>query len=161
MNLVNMQEVLGIAIQIEQNASDFYRKAAAKHSDGIADKLLQLAEMEDHHKQLFADMRDAAAKQKATTPSGNLPDEGGLFMSAITSNFRIEGSPSVADSLTGNETLKEILQTGLSLEKESVLFYLGIKDTVSDKATKDVIQQVIDEEKKHIVVFAEELERVG
>lgn len=161
MNLVTVQEVFGIAIQIEQHASEFYRQAAEKLPTDLSDDLLRLAKMEEQHKELFMNMRDALPAQQQGAAGGDLRDEGELFMAALMSSYRVEGSPSAAQSLTGAESLKDILRTGLSLEKESVLLYLGIKDAVAGQEAKDAIQNIIDEEKSHIVVFAKELERLG
>jgi len=61
-----------------------------------------------------------------------------------------EGSPSAADSLTGTETMEEVLTTAIGLEKESVLFYLGIKDIVSPEYGLERIDDIIREERGHI-----------
>ena len=48
------------------------------------------------------------------------------YLAAMADTMGGEGSPSVADSLTGDETLEEILRTAVGLEKDSILFYLRI-----------------------------------
>ncbi len=61
-----------------------------------------------------------------------------------------EGSPSAADSLAGTETMEDILHTAIGLEKESVLFYLGLKDMVQPKYGLERIDEIIREERSHI-----------
>ena len=61
-----------------------------------------------------------------------------------------EGSPTAADTLTGNETMEEILALALVMEKDSILFYLGLKDMVPQKYGKDKIDEIILEERRHV-----------
>jgi rubrerythrin len=43
------------------------------------------------------------------------------------------------------------------MEKDSIVFYVGIKDLVPEKLGKNKIDNIIDEEKKHILLLANEL----
>jgi rubrerythrin len=71
-----------------------------------------------------------------------------------------EGSPSVADSLTGDETLEEILRIAVGLEKDSILFYLGIKDLIPSQSGQDRIDEVIREERRHVAQLSNLLEKL-
>ena len=62
-----------------------------------------------------------------------------------------EGSPTAADSLTGNEPIQEIIDIAIGLEKESILFYLGLKDFVPPEYGQDKLDRIIREEQRHIV----------
>ena len=158
MQLFNADEVYAMAIQIESNGAEFYRLAAERAEDpGNAAFLNQLVKMEEAHKRLFAQLREDAVQADT---GFDLSDEGGLYLSAIANGIRVEGAPTVAEKLTGLETMEEILQTAVELEKESVLFYLGIKSVVPDDLGKDKIDRIIDEEKKHIVQLSDEVERI-
>jgi len=46
--------------------------------------------------------------------------------------------------------MEEVLTTAIGLEKESVLFYLGIKDIVSPEYGLERIDDIIREERGHI-----------
>ena len=158
--LVNLDEVLAMAVQIEHNAAAFYREIGERYGNGASKDILEdLARMEDSHEQAFRKMREEAGG--AGSSSGvNLSDEGGLYLWAVSGGgYRVEGSRGVVESLTGDETIQDILKLGLDLEKEAVLYYLGIRDIVSSQAAKDTISQVIEQEKQHIVVFAEMLRK--
>ena len=88
------------------------------------------------------------------------PDnEAALYLNAMADGHGGEGAPSVADKLTGNESLEEILTTAIGLEKESILFYLGIIEMVPAKLGKDKISGIIAEEKKHIVTLTNALQK--
>ncbi|MBT8356834.1 MAG: rubrerythrin, partial [Deltaproteobacteria bacterium] len=51
----------------------------------------------------------------------------------------------------GQETMEEIITTAIGLEKDSILFYLGLRDLVPPKFGRDKIDDIIREERKHIV----------
>jgi rubrerythrin len=43
-----------------------------------------------------------------------------------------------------------VLNTAIGLEKESVLFYLGLKDMVAEQYGRERIDDIIREERRHI-----------
>jgi rubrerythrin len=111
--MFNAEEMFQIAIQVEANGAAFYRVAAGQHTGDGAAFLNELAAMEDDHKRSFEEMR-AANSDGLSAQSTDLYNEGGMYLSAIASGYRVEGSPKVAESLTGKETLQEILDTDLA-----------------------------------------------
>ena len=161
-DLVNMDEVFALAIQIETNAAAFYRKAAGAQPDPGRAKLLEgLAVMEDGHKRTFEKMRAGMGASQKTSGGAALPMEGGYFLAAIMAGFPVEGAPAAGEMLTGRETMVEILRKAIDREKQSVLFYLGIKDTLSRQTDLTVIDRVLGEEKSHIVILTRELKKLA
>jgi rubrerythrin len=158
--LFNAEEIFAIAIQVESNGAAFYRKTAAKQPKPQAKFLLELAGMEDDHQRTFTAMRDAylaAAKRSATA---DLAGEGGLYLAAIASGYKVEGAPSVADKLTGRESLADILALAVTLEKESILFYVGMLDVVPPDLGRNKLEAIIAEEKRHIVTLSRKLREI-
>ena len=147
----NADEVLEMAIRIEENGAAFYRKAAGLQSDAKnRDFLEKLAAMEDGHKAIFVEMRKTLTGKEKGGKVFDPQDELSLYLSAMADAHRGEGSPSAADSLNGTETMEEIVTTAIGLEKESVLFYLGLKDMVPPKYGLERIDDIIREERSHI-----------
>jgi len=147
----NAKEVFEMAIRIEENGAAFYRKAAGLQSDeSNRDLLNKLATMEDAHKVSFVDMQQhvTEAEQRKTVFDPN--NELSLYLNAMADLHGGEGSPAAADALTGKETMEEIVATAIGLEKESILFYLGLRDFVPPKLGRDKIDEIIKEERKHI-----------
>jgi rubrerythrin len=147
----NLDEVLEMAIRIEENGGAFYRKAASLQSDAENRAFFEkLAAMEDGHKATFAEMRknitDTEKSGKVFDPQNELSQ----YLSAMADTQGGEGNPSAADSLTGDETLEEVLNTAIGLEKESVLFYVGLKEMVSEKYGRERIDDIIREEQSHV-----------
>lgn len=148
----NADEVFNIAIRIEENGARFYRKAAEFQEDAENRATLEkLASMEDIHKTTFEKMRTtlSAAEKTATVfdPSG----ESVQYLAAMADMHGGEGSPSAADALTGQESILEIIDIAIGLEKESILFYLGLKDLVPPKLGQDKLYDIISEERRHII----------
>ncbi len=148
----NAAEVFKVAVRIEENGAEFYRKAAELQSDPENKKFLEkLADMEDTHKSTFLkmskDVTEAEKTQQVFDPEG----EAGLYLTAMADTHGGEGSPSAAQQLTGNESMEEILKIAIGLEKESILFYLGIKEMVPPKFGQDKVDAIIEEERRHVI----------
>jgi rubrerythrin len=157
----NADEVFEMAIRIENNGAAFYRKAAGFQSDTKNRKFLEsLANMEDQHQKIFTEMRTTLTEKdkdpKVFDPYGELAQ----YLAAMADTMGGEGSPSVADSLTGDETLEEILRIAVGLEKDAILFYLGLKDMIPFQSGKDRIGEIIREERKHVFQLSNLLEKL-
>ena len=148
----NADEVFDLAIRIEENGAAFYRRAAEFQSDAENRTALEkLAAMEDTHKTTFEKMKQSlsAAEKSATVfdPQG----DSAHYLMAMADMHGGEGSPTAAEALTGEESILEIIDIAIGLEKESILFYLGLKDLVPPKLGQEKVFNIIDEERRHIV----------
>jgi len=52
---------------------------------------------------------------------------------------------------------QEIFKAAITAEKDSIAFYVGLKESVSQKAGKDRIDAIIRQEYNHIVILSEKL----
>ena len=158
--LFNADEVFEMAIQSEENGAAFYRKAAELHPgrDDVA-FLLVLAEAEEKHKKTFQEMRSTLVGIQKESGVHDPYDEAAQYLDAVADGSGGEGSPMVADSLTGRETLSDILETAIGLEKNSILFYLGLVDVVPERLGKQKVQDIIQQEKAHLTELVGELHK--
>ena len=62
-----------------------------------------------------------------------------------------------AEKLTGQESLPDILRTAIGLEKDPIVFYLGIKRAVAGKKGRERVEAIITEEMGHIVLLDKQL----
>jgi rubrerythrin len=146
------KEIFDMAIRIEENGGRFYRKAAELQPDEESRAFLEkLAVMEDRHAQLFEKMLVGLADEEKAPTVFDPNDESSQYLAAMADTHGGEGSPSAADALTGSESLKEIIDIAIGLEKESILFYLGLKDFVPPKHGQDKLDEIIAEERRHII----------
>jgi len=158
----NADEVFEMAEKIEVNGAAFYRRAAALHAqdkESVA-FLTRLAEMEDEHRATFAAMRAELPERLREETAFDPYLEAGLYLNAMADSHGGEGTPAAADSLTGKESMTDVLRIAIGLEEKSIVFYLGIQDMVPEKLGKDKIGRIIAEEKSHMVTLAGELKKV-
>jgi len=154
----NANEIFEMAEEMERNGDRFYRKAAKNASDNQTKKmLLDMADMEDGHLATFKEMRkQLSAREKGFTIFD--PDnQSVLYLQTMADARGYEGKITPTKELTGNETTKEILEIALNSEKESVVFYFGLKELVPVKAGRDKVEAIIIEELSHITTLLNKL----
>jgi len=148
----NADEIFTMAEQIERNGARFYRTAASRIPAG-SDLLLSLAAMEDEHFAIFQQMHKSVTSREAEAVASDPYGEADLYLSALAGDHVFDTRKDPVALLKGNETLKDILRIAIGLEKDSVVFYVGMKDLVSPKLGKDKIDRIIREEMKHIALL--------
>ena len=155
----NADEVFEIAINAEENGAAFYRQAAEmfERKGKDASLLRDMANMEDTHKAAFEAMRKELGESDRTPVEFDPYMEAEMYLSAVASGNAIEGDQATADKFTGNESVGDVLRVAIGLEKDAVLFYLGIRDMVPEGLGKDKVNDIIAEEKDHIVQLSHAL----
>jgi len=148
----NADEIFEMAIRIEENGAKFYRKASKNQSDKLNREMLEkLAVMEDHHKLTFEKLKKTLSDAEKIETVFDPNNESLQYLAAMVDSHGGEGSPDAADALTGEESIKEIINIAIDLEKESILFYIGFKDFVPPKYGQDKLDKIINEERRHII----------
>ena len=147
----NADEVFEMAEEIERNGAKFYREVAEKASDRqIKEMFLNMAAMEDRHLRTFEQMRQELSEQEKGGTAFDPYDEAALYLQSMADSKGYEGMKSPTAKLTGNESMQELCEIAIGAERNSVLYYVGLKDLVSARAGKDKVEAIIAEEVKHI-----------
>jgi rubrerythrin len=149
----NADEVFQLAERIEQNGEKFYKKAAESNPDS-KDILLKLAGMEADHYRTFKALHAEISAKEAEPLVFDPNDETGQYLSAMADGSVFDTSKDPSASLTGRESVSDVLRTAIGLEKDSIVFYLGLKDMVAKPAGKDRIAAIIKEEMEHIRILS-------
>jgi rubrerythrin len=148
----NADDVFEMAEQLERNGAKFYRTAAENVSDPKSKKLLiELAEMEDEHEKTFASLRADLTEGEKTTTVFDPEDESVLYLRALA-DTQVFFKKKIDIS-----SMKEILKAAIVAEKDSIVFYLGLKDFVPDRLGKNRLDKIIKEEMGHIRILSKEL----
>jgi|LSQX01.3.fsa_nt_gb rubrerythrin len=154
----NAADALEMAIQNERKAAKFYRRAARLFADrerwGF---LLELADMEDRHEQVFIAMLEKLSAAEKQPTAYDPMDEAALFLEAMAAGHGGEGSSKAATALTGHESKREVLRKAIDLEGKTILFFIALRDMVPAKLGRDKIDRVIKEEKEHAALLAKQL----
>ncbi len=151
-------EIFEMACQIERNGARFYRKAAETTGDsGVKQKLLDLAAMEDDHLATFTAMMEGLSNQERTEPVYDPDNVGVLYLRALADTRVFDVNADPLERLSREGTLEEILQIAIGLEKDSITFYVGMREIVPEKLGKDKVDHILKEEMSHVVTLTEEL----
>lgn len=155
----NGEEIIEIACQIERNGARFYRRAAEivtqKESQVL---LLDLAAMEDDHERSFDGMRaDWATIDELLGPSGG---DALLYLQAIASGhvFDLDEDPLVR--LEKEIGIEEVLRIAIGMEKNSIVFYEGVKQVVPENLGRDKVEMILREEMRHVSMLSQNLRLV-
>lgn len=151
----NADEIFEMAEQMERNGAAFYRNAAENVADQTnKDMLLKLAAMEDDHEKTFAEMRSALTAQEKTSTVFDPDGEAILYLKALV-DTRVFFKKEIDTT-----SMKDILKEALLAEKDSIVFYLGMKEMVPEKLGKSRLEAIIKEEMSHIKIIGKELTKV-
>lgn len=155
----NAIEVFEIAEQIERNGAAFYRRAAELFKDSdVADLFTRLANWEIRHEAILAGMRKELSKQGRELSTFD-PSDAPLDAKAMAGLGAFGLNPDPAAQLAGSETRTEVLQMALQKEKDTIVYYTGLKAFVPGAAGKDKIDDIVEEELQHIRILTQALEQ--
>jgi rubrerythrin len=148
----NADDVFEMAAQIERNGAAFYRKAAA----GITDPdtktfLLDLAAMEDDHEKTFSAMRKKLTDVETAETVFDPQNEAAAYLKALA-DMRVFFEKEIDTA-----SLEATLKAAIVAEKDSIVFYLGMKDLVPESLGQSRLDDIIKEEMSHIRLLSHRL----
>lgn len=155
----NADEVFEIAVQIERNGARFYRRAA-KMAVNKEDQelLLSLAAMEDSHVKIFESLRKDLLGSDSALADFDPQGEAASYLRSMADGqvFDLRADP--VEYLGMDRSMEDILCKALELEKDSIVYYVGMMEMVPEGSGRKKIEHIIREEMKHIVSIKVELE---
>jgi rubrerythrin len=158
----NANEIFSIAIKIEENGQAFYREVAGSTEDSDIKNIFKKLEREElDHKNRFLDLKsllpDSASQETIWDPDNEIDSY--LKMLADMNIFSSQNE--VEEKLRGIGSMKDAIRFAISFEKDSVLFYLSMKGFTEEAKGREFIDQLIEEEKKHLKRLALLINRCG
>ncbi|MFP3879405.1 MAG: ferritin family protein [Dehalococcoidia bacterium] len=145
-------ELLEIAISIERNGMAFYQALADKTArEDARDIYNYLAGEEKKHLDTFQGMSGSLGQVK---PQETYTEEYTLYLKALVDSVVFPDTGEVQRQ--AEKTFDEIdaLDTGIRAEKDSILFYIELQNSVRER-DRDVVSNVVDEERKHLRQLSE------
>jgi rubrerythrin len=155
--LLTVLEVAKIACDIESDGIDFY-SAAARVCDTESNKATfeELSKQEQQHLNTFRNMY----KNFDIESGGSEGSTEFLFDEAITAYLRVVSEGLVFPTggkaeewLAKNSELSGIIHFALHVEKNSILFYSELLDHNAFAASREMLEKIIVEEKRHVVML--------
>lgn len=146
------EDIIGYAVLIEQRGIQLYTDAAkGLKNDPARNILLHLAEQERQHEQYFLKLKSEVKTHDSRKVDMDDQSLGYLAALAESEIFSDDGKP---DDQKFN-TLQDVIEFGMQTEKDSILFYVELSRLNWEDTTIEILQSIIQEEKKHLVQLAE------
>ena len=147
-NILSPQEILRIAVRVEENGMGLYSSLENKTKNAkFKDIWKFLGEQEEKHRKVFQDMLDNAGDYIVDEFN---PGEYDAYMRALASSYIITQKLIEQKTKQPFSSDIEAVEFGIYVEKESILTYSALRDYVLT-AKQPVLDKVIEEEKKHLV----------
>jgi rubrerythrin len=143
--MFSIQEILDIAIRLENNGESVYRHAVDDVSEPELVSLLQwMADEELEHARWFSELKHKF-KTHSTEP----------FMAEMSrevfADFLGEKSFSHQDvDFSKIDRVSDLVAVFIEFEKDTILFYETLKPFIEDNDTLNNLEKIIAEENKHI-----------
>ncbi len=149
----NADEIFEMAEQLERNGAKFYRAAAESINDQNAKAfLLKLAEMEVNHERMFSQMRATLSADEMAATVFDPEGESIRYLQALA-DTRVFFEKEMDLS-----SMEAILKDAILAEKDSIVFYLGMRNAVPEKLGRNRLDDIIKEEMGHIELLSNELQ---
>jgi rubrerythrin len=151
----NADDVFEMAERMESNGVKFYQAAAnSTDNEELKEFLNHLAEMEIVHQNVFKSLREELQdKEKAATVFD--PNEESTFYLQALVDSRVS-----FEHEQPTTSIESTLKAAIESEKETVAFYLGIKNAVPETLGKSKIDSIIEEEREHIQILSQKLDEL-
>ena len=144
--LLDVREILGFAIYIEQRGYEFYVGAMKKFSSGRATELFQyLADEEFKHEEYFKKLLEQSGGVRGKTPD----PEYQAYLRDFCKAHALADAEAVAGKLDGVSGMDEILDMAVSFEKDSIVLFSELKE-IFGMGNSAAVDRIIQEEMGHL-----------
>ena len=146
------KELINIAIGIERRGTVFYDIMSRSTENATAhDIFQQLADMEREHVNVFQSMLSEVAKYQLPETCNS---EYAEYLQALVDSAVFTDEMATSEMATKIESDIGAVELAVGGEKDSILFYYGMKDIISQPA-QATVDKIIAEEKSHLRQLSE------
>ena len=148
--MFTLSEIIDLAIRIEKNGENAYRKAQEEVSNpSLASMLQWLAEEEVEHVKWFTQLKEKAG---TLAEDPKLEEMGKTILQGVLGDQAF----SIKDAdFSKIEDINSLLELSVEFEKDTVLFYEMLSAFIEDEETLSQLDKIIEEEKRHVQLLEE------
>lgn len=148
-------EVVELAMRIEQKGQAFYLLAADEAKDPAAKEFFDFfAEEESRHELFFRGMRDRLGNIEV--PPGSDYEEYTQYVMALVDSHDVFNFD-YTEAFKGEDfSFEEAVRAAMRFEKDTILLFTELKRMVPDSERK-FVEECIDEERGHLRMLAQKL----
>ncbi len=145
MEQFSIEEVIEQAVQTERFGNGFYTKMAErfKENEKLRNLFEELATQELQHERKFSELKNKIMNEK---PEGW--EEVSQYLRAIVESEFFLGKYKSLPLLEHLQKTEDALHYAIGFEKETLLYYYGMRDIVRER---EIMDEIINEEKSHIL----------
>jgi rubrerythrin len=145
MERFSIREAVEQAVQTEKLGYEFYTTLAEKlkKDEGLNKLFSTLATKELRHERTFRELLDIIKNEEPADW-----EEAEQYLRAIVESEFFLGKNKSLPSMKNVKTVEDAVNFALGFEKETLLYFYGIKDAVKEK---EVVEEIINEERSHIM----------
>lgn len=145
-------ELVRLAVLIETNGEAFYRSLEGTAPDaGTREVFAYLAAEEERHRAAFEKLRESL---KGYRPVESYPGEHAAYMEALAEKNVFTKEAAGRELARKVTSPHEAVELALDFEKESILFFEGMRRLLPQEG-QETIDRLVAEEKRHIVRLKE------
>lgn len=146
-NIFAGSEIVELGIQIEKNGRDFYNTLVNKSRNLKAKEIFKyLAGEEEKHIVVFQNILDSVEKYE---PPQSYPGEYFAYMNALASEYVFTQKDKGGDIAKQTKSDLEAVELGTGFEKDSIIFYEGMKKVIPIYDQK-IVEELIVQEQSHL-----------
>ena len=146
-NIFAGSEIVELGIQIEKNGRDFYNALVKQTKNQEAKRTFKyLAEEEKKHIEVFSKILDSVHKYE---PPESYPGEYFAYMNALARDYIFTQKDKGEQIAKKTKNDREAIDWGIRFEKDSILFYQGMKKVVPEYDHR-VVDELIAQEQSHL-----------
>ena len=158
----NAAEVYRIAIQIEENGRTFYEEGQKLVQDtGVRELFGELALQEIEHKKKFEALVSLLPPETAASTVWDPENELDQYIRMMADEHVFVTSASVKEEIARLTDARSALKLAMELEKDSVIFFLGLEDATRGKKDQELIHALVKEEQEHLRRLTAELVKLA
>ncbi|HOV17339.1 MAG TPA: ferritin family protein [Candidatus Cloacimonadota bacterium] len=151
MSQYSINEIVELAVQTEHSGYAFYNEAA-KHK-GLdkksSDLLIYLRDAELNHEKTFLALRDEEDLKNITmTQDWELVS---AYLKTIVNSRLFSDADSAIRLASRANNFDEILDYAIRFEKDTLLFFHTIKDSITAPKAQAAVARIIQEELSHVI----------
>ncbi len=157
----NAGEVFKVAIQIEENGRKFYEDSQKNiESAEVRALFADLALQEIGHKRKFETLLAQIPPESKAPAVWDPENEIDQYVKMMADLHVFVSSAGVKDRVDGIRDAFDALKLAIEFEKDSVLFFLSIREAASGKNDREFINSLVKEEQEHLRRLTLELRKL-
>lgn len=147
----SINEIIEMAVQIERNGYAFYQEATKRKDldDKSREFIAYLRDQELDHEKTFMALRDDADMQDLELSQDW--EMVSAYLKTIVEGRIFNSKESAIRKAAGAADLAAVVENAIAFEKDTLLYFHALSDSISNPKALKVLRRIINEEVSHVM----------